>query len=163
MMSTLVTLAYPNKEKAHAALELLQQLQVQQLITLDDAVVAHHEGDKIKLDQAVNLTRAGAASGALWGGLFGLIFLVPIVGIAAGAAGGALSGKLSDYGVDDAFARRMQEQLGPGKSALVLLIRRATPDRVISEMKEADLGGEIIQTSMSEEDENRLREEMASA
>jgi uncharacterized membrane protein len=162
-MSTLVTLAYPDKDKAHAALDLLRQLQAQELIALDDAVIAHHEGDKIKLDQAMNLTGAGAASGALWGGLFGLIFFVPVVGMAAGAASGALGGKLSDYGIDDSFARQMQEQLGPGRSALVLLIRQATPDRVLSEMKKADLGGEIIQTSLSEDDEARLREEAATA
>lgn len=162
-MSTLITIAYPSEATAKAALAELQSLQKQSLISIDDAVIAHHQGDKIKLDQVNNLTKIGASGGALWGGLFGLLFLVPVAGIVIGAATGALSGKLADYGIDDSFAKDMQAKLGPGKSALVLLVRQATTDRVLSAMKEAGLQGEIIQTNLSEADEAKLREAAASA
>src|SRR5215207_11563581 len=110
-MSTLIAIAYPDELTARRALAKLNELQKQQLIQIDDAVIAHHEGDKIKLEQAISTTATGAAGGALWGGLFGLIFLVPIAGLAIGAATGALAGKLSDYGVDDKFAKQVGEKL----------------------------------------------------
>jgi len=162
-MSTLITFTYPNADQAKAALSLLQDMQRRQMIDIDDAVIAHHQGNKIKLEQAVSLTAGGAAGGALWGGLFGLIFLMPIAGMAIGAATGALSGKFSDFGIDDKFAKEMQQKLGPGQTALVLMVRRTSaPDRVLAEMKKANLQGEIIQTNLSEEDEQRLRD-MAAA
>ncbi|HEY7034384.1 MAG TPA: DUF1269 domain-containing protein [Thermomicrobiales bacterium] len=157
-MSTLIAIAYPDEIKAKAALAKLQELQRGQLITLDDAVIARHEGDKIKLDQALSTTGAGAAGGALWGGLFGLIFLMPIAGMAIGAATGALMGHWTDYGIDDKFAKEIQAKLGPGKVALVLLVRDATYDRVIAEMKKENFGGELIQSNLSDEDEKKLIE-----
>jgi uncharacterized membrane protein len=162
-VSTLIAIAYPDELKAKAALAKLQELQRGQLITLDDAVIAHNDGSKIKLDQALSTTGAGAAGGALWGGLFGLIFLMPIAGMAIGAATGALMGHWTDYGIDDKFAKEMQTKLGPGKVALVLLVRDATYDRVLSEMKKEHFGGELIQSSLSAEDEQKLREAAAAA
>lgn len=157
-MSTLVAVAYDDAEKAKSALDLIAGLQKQRLITLQDAVIARHEGDKIKLDQALSTTAAGAASGALWGGLFGLIFLMPIVGMAVGAASGAIGGKLTDIGVDDGFAKDMGAKLEPGKAALVLLVQDATTERVVDELKKANLVGEIIQTNLSSEAEQKLRD-----
>jgi uncharacterized membrane protein len=155
-VSTLIAIAYPDEATAKRALAKLGELQKQQLIAIDDAVVAKHEGDKIKLDQAMSLTGAGAAGGALWGGLFGLIFLMPIAGIAIGAASGAIAGKLSDYGIDDRFAKEMGAKVSPGKAALVLLVRSGVPDRVVAEMKKEGFGGELIQSNLSTEDEARL-------
>jgi uncharacterized membrane protein len=156
-VSTLIAIAYPDEATAKRALAKLGELQKQQLITIDDAVIAKHDGDKIKLDQAVSLTGAGAAGGALWGGLFGLIFLMPIAGMAIGAASGAIAGHFSDYGIDDKFAKEMGAKVTPGKAALVLLVRSATPDRVIAEMKKESFGGELIQSNLSEEDEAKLK------
>lgn len=156
-MSKLIAIAYPNEDQAKAALVLFEGLQRQRLITLEDAVIAKHDGNKIKLDQALSTTTAGAAGGALWGGLFGMIFLMPIVGMAVGAAAGALAGKLSDVGVDDEFAREMGAKLSPGKVALVLLVREATADRVVAELKKVNLQGELIQTNLSAEAEAQLR------
>lgn len=160
-MSTLVAIAYKDEATANAALTELQALQSQQLITIDDAVIAHHQGDKIKLDQAKSLTGVGALGGALWGGLFGLIFLVPVAGLAIGAATGALAGKLSDVGIDDKFAKAMATKVGPGEVALVLLVRDATTDRVIAALKERNLTGEVIQTNLSTETEQKLRDMFA--
>ncbi len=155
-MSTLIAIAYPDEITAKRAMAKLGELQKQQLITVDDAVIAKHDGDKIKLDQATSMTGVGAAGGALWGGLFGLIFLMPIAGMAIGAASGAIAGHFSDYGIDDKFAKEMGAKVTPGKAALVLLIRSATTDRVVAEMKKEQFGGELIQSNLSEEDEAKL-------
>jgi hypothetical protein len=49
---------------------------------------------KVKLNQLLHPTAAGAMSGAVWGMLIGWLFLMPVAGAAIGAASGALG--LSD-------------------------------------------------------------------
>ena len=49
--------------------------------------------------------------GAFWGMLFGLIFFVPLLGMAVGAGIGALTGSMTDVGIDDAFIKRMREEI----------------------------------------------------
>ncbi len=154
-MSTLIAVAYPSNDIAKQALETLGRLQKERLIELEDAVIARNDDGKIKVDQALNLTAAGAVSGAFWGGLIGLIFLMPIAGMAIGAASGALSGKLSDYGVDDKFVKEVTTEVTPGTAALFLLIRNSTPDKVLAEMKQ--FGGTVLRTNLSDEAEKRLQ------
>lgn len=156
-MSTLVAIAYPSKDAAEKSLATITQLQKQELIRINDAIIATNEGDKVKLDQALNLTATGAVGGALWGGLIGLIFLMPVVGAAIGAASGALSGKISDFGIDDNFAKELAAKVDPGKAALILLARSDAPERVAEEVRKHNLGGELIYTNLSDEDEQRLR------
>lgn len=157
-MSTLVAITYPNPETAQQALATLAQLQKQELVQIADAIIATNEGDKVKLDQSINLTGAGALGGAFWGGLIGLIFLVPVVGAAVGAASGALGGKLSDVGIDDDFARQLASKVDTGKAALILLARSDAPDRVRDEMQKHNFGGELLYTNLSAESEQRLRD-----
>jgi uncharacterized membrane protein len=155
-MSTLVAIAYPEQGRAREVMDILKQLQAQHLIELDDAVaVVKDDEGKIKLDQAVNLTGAGAAGGALWGMLIGLLFLSPLFGAAVGAATGALVSKASDYGVDDNFAQQLGSQLRPGSSALLVLVRQATPDKVLAEI--GKYGGTVMQTSLPNDAERRLQ------
>jgi uncharacterized membrane protein len=42
-----------------------------------------------------------------------------------------ISGKLSDIGVDDKFMKELAETFKSGASALFVLVRRATPDKVL--------------------------------
>jgi uncharacterized membrane protein len=69
---------------------------------------------------------------------------------------GALAGALSDYGIDDDFIRSVGETLEPGTSALFILVRRATLDKVLPELRL--FGGKIIHTSLSRGQEARLRQ-----
>lgn len=110
---------------------------------------------KVRLHQAVNPVGTGAAGGALWGSLIGLIFLMPLMGPATGAATGALAGSLTDTGVDDNFMKELAEKLTPGTSALFLLIRKSTPDKLLPRIEH--FGSHVIQTSLSDEDEQQLR------
>jgi uncharacterized membrane protein len=110
---------------------------------------------KVKLHQAVNLTTAGAASGGFWGSLIGLIFLNPFLGFAAGAAAGAVSGALTDIGINDSFMKELAATMTPGSSTLFVLVRRATPDKVLEELK--GTGGRVLKTSLSHEDEAKLQ------
>ncbi len=155
-MSTLVAINYESRGTAEEVLGTLAQLQKEHSIDLEDAVIVTRDDDgKVKLHQSKKLAAGGAAGGALWGGLIGLIFLVPLLGMALGAATGAATGKLTDVGVDDRFMKELGEQLQPGKAALILLVRSATPDKILPEI--AHFGGDVIQTSLDDEREEHLR------
>jgi uncharacterized membrane protein len=124
---------------------------------LDDAAVVVRRPDgKVKVKQAVSLVGAGALGGAFWGMLVGLLFWMPWAGLAVGALSGALGGALSDYGLDDGFVREVGNTIQPGHSALFLLIREATPDKLMDELRQ--FNGRILQTSLSNEAEARLKE-----
>jgi uncharacterized membrane protein len=155
-MSTLLAIAYPDSATADRVRAELIQATKEHLVTLEDAVVVEHGPDgKIKLHQGASLTGVGAAGGAMWGGLIGLLFLAPLFGMAIGAATGALAGKTSDVGVNDDFMKQLGAKLPPGGAALIALGKAGAPERVIERLK--PYGGEIIQTSLSTEEEEHLR------
>ena len=129
------------------------------LIDVEDAVVVirDHKG-KTRLDQAVNLTSAGAMGGGFWGLLIGLIFLNPLLGFAIGAGAGALSSKFTDLGLDDRMMKDLGQSFKPGSSALFVLIRTATTDKVLNGLKQFSGKGKLFQTSLNKDDEAALRE-----
>lgn len=155
-MNTLVAIAYPDRATAERVREELIQARKEQLVQLDDMVVVEHEpGGKIKLHQGASTTGVAAAGGAAWGGLIGLLFLAPLVGMAVGAASGAIAGKMSDIGVDDTFMKQLGERLQPGAAALIALGSTAARDKLIERVR--PYGGQVIQTSLSSEQEDHLR------
>jgi uncharacterized membrane protein len=155
-MSTLVAIAYPDTDTAERVRTELVQMTKEHLLQLDDAVVVEHREDgKIKLHQAVSTTGAGAAGGALWGGLIGLLFLAPLFGMAIGAASGAVMGKVTDVGVNDNFMKELGAKMPAGGAALIMLGRAEAPERVLERVRQ--FGGEVIQTSLDTEQEERLR------
>ncbi len=155
-MSNLVVVAYPDEYRAAEVLAALRRLNSQYLIDLDDACyVTKDARGKVKLHQNTSLAGAGAAWGGLWGMLIGLLFFVPFLGLAIGAGLGLLSGKLSDYGIDDKFAKQISETMTPNSSAIFMLVRKSTPDKVVPEL--AKFGGTILQTSLPKETEEKLQ------
>jgi uncharacterized membrane protein len=156
-MSNLIVVEYPDEYRAAEVLAALRRLNRDYLIDLDDACyVTKDARGKIKLHQNTSLTGAGAAWGGMWGMLIGLLFFVPFLGLALGAGMGALSAKLSDYGIDDKFAKQVATDLQPNTSAIFMLVRRSTPDKVVPEI--AKFGGTILQTSLPAETEQKLQE-----
>jgi uncharacterized membrane protein len=156
-VSELVVIAFDNETGAEEMRDALIDLQKQRLVTLDDAAVVIRSPDgKVKVKQAVSLVGAGALGGAFWGMLIGLLFWMPWLGIAMGALSGALGGALSDYGLDDGFIKEVATTIRPGHSALFLLIREATPDKLVDALKQ--FNGKILQTSLSKGNEARLKE-----
>jgi uncharacterized membrane protein len=66
-MSDLVFIAFPNEQKAEEVRQKLLALQKEYLIELGDAVIAvKDDKGRVKLNQMMNLTAAGALSGAFW-------------------------------------------------------------------------------------------------
>src|SRR5262245_14622637 len=155
-MSTLVVIGYDDLYKAEEVRLKLWKMQKDYLLDLEDAVVAiKDDKGKVKLHQALNLTTAGAVGGGFWGSLIGLIFLNPLLGMAAGAAAGAISGALTDVGIDDKFMKELATTMKSGSSALFVLVRKATPDKVLDEVK--GTGGTVLRTSLSHDDEAKLQ------
>ncbi|HEY7346800.1 MAG TPA: DUF1269 domain-containing protein [Ktedonobacterales bacterium] len=155
-MSNLIAITYPDEYRAAEVMATLRRLSGAYLIDLEDAVyVTKDAQSKIKLYQSRNLTGEAAGAGALWGALIGLIFFMPIAGAAIGAGMGALAGKFSDYGIDDNFVKQLGQNMPPNSSAIFVLVRKATPDKVLPEVSK--YGGTIIQTSLPKEAEERLQ------
>ncbi|MGF1582266.1 MAG: DUF1269 domain-containing protein [Gemmataceae bacterium] len=159
-MSTLVIIGYEDMLKAEEVRLTLLRLQEEYLIDLEDAVVVvRGEDGKVKLRQLYDLTTAGAVSGGFWGSLIGVLFLSPLLGLAVGAATGAVSGALSDVGINNDFMKQLGETLKPETSALCVLVRKSTPDKVVEEIQK--YGGTILKSSLSHEDEEKLQEALS--
>jgi uncharacterized membrane protein len=160
-MATLTVWKFPTADGAEQAVQTLERLQSEELIKVHDGATVSWPADKKKprTNQLHNLTGAGALGGAFWGLLFGLIFFIPLFGLAIGAAAGAFAGSLTDVGIDDQFIKRVQAQITPGTSALFAL----TSDAVMDKVREAFTGHEpeLLETNLSKEQEDKLREVFA--
>ncbi|MBV9390232.1 MAG: DUF1269 domain-containing protein [Chroococcidiopsidaceae cyanobacterium CP_BM_ER_R8_30] len=156
-MSDLIVVGFKDEFKADEVLLELSKLQREHLIDLEDAaVVIRNQKGKVRIKQAQELVTSGALSGGLWGLLLGFIFFSPLLGWAVGAAAGALSGGLTDIGIDDDFIREIGNTIEPGTSAIFVLVRQATPDKVLAEISQ--FGGKVIRSSLSKADEDKLQE-----
>ncbi|MEN5083346.1 DUF1269 domain-containing protein [Bosea sp. TWI1241] len=161
-MSDLVVIVYPTEAKAEEMRLKLFDLQKQYLIQIGDAAIAvMHDDGKVKLNQLLNTTALGAASGGFWGLLIGAIFLMPIFGAAIGAASGALGGALTDYGVNDQFMKELSSSLQPGNAALFVLVQKVTGDKVLEAIKGS--GGVVMKTSLDHTQEQKLRDALAAS
>ena len=64
-------------------------------------------------------------------------------------------GKTTDIGIDNKFIKEVGDSLDIGGSALFMLVAKATPDKVLSELQK--YSGTVYQTSLSNEDEANLK------
>ncbi len=160
-MATLTVWKFPTEDGAQRAETILGELAGQQLITIHDAAWiewkpgARHPHTR----QETSLAAAGALGGAFWGLLFGVIFVVPVLGLAIGATTGAIGARLTDTGIDDDFIDAVRAKVTPGTSALFLLSSDAILDRVSIAFR--DMTAELIESSMSDEQANLLRDTFA--
>ena len=155
-MSNLVVIGFEDEHTAFEMRAALAKMQKEYLIEMEDVVVVtKDEKDKVKLHQAVNLTASGAVGGGFWGMLIGMIFLNPLLGAAVGAGAGAASGALSDIGISNDFMKELGDAFKPGTSALFVLVKKATPDKVLEQLKQ--FKGRVIQTSLKADEESELR------
>ena len=159
-MSDLVVIAFPTEAKAEEVRQKLLEMQKEYLIELGDAVIAVKDNKgRVKLNQLLNTTAAGAVSGTFWGALIGLIFLMPLAGAAMGAAYGAVGGALADIGIDDKWMKDTAAAIQPGTAALFVLVRKVTVDKVLEGLK--GQGGTVMKTSLDHTKEAALQAALA--
>ena len=98
----------------------------------------------------------GTLSGFFWGTLIGLLFLFPLaslVGVAGGLMGAAL-GAADDLGIRDDFRQRAQDLVQPGTSAILVVVRKTTPDKFLEAIR--PYGGTVLRTSLTHDAEQQL-------
>ena len=155
-MSDLIVIGFSDEFKADEVLLDLRRLELDYLIDLEDAaIVVRNQNGKVRVKQTQELVASGALSGGFWGLLIGLMFFEPLLGV-LGAAMGALSGSLTDVGIDDDFIRELGNTIEPGTSAIFILVRKSTPDKVLEDLSKFE--GKVLQTSLTHEDEAKLQE-----
>lgn len=160
-MADLIAVVFESEAKAEEVRNMILGMTKDYLIDIGDAAIAVKTADgRVKLNQLMNTTAAGAAGGSFWGLLIGVLFLNPLVGVAAGAAGGAIAGALTDVGVNDKFMKSIaSEDIKPGEAVLFVLVKRVTGDKVLEQLK--GVGGRVLQTSLDHTREQALRDALA--
>jgi uncharacterized membrane protein len=156
-VSDLIAIAYPDEATAMRAQRNLWEGIEKDVLEVEDALVMiRAEDGSVDIRQGSSGVGAAAAGGAMWGGLIGLVLLVPLLGMAAGAAAGAGAWKhmIGDAGIDESFVTDLRESLTPGSSALVLLVRKWTPEKVLPRIQQH---GRVVQTTLGEKLEKQLQ------
>ena len=158
-MATLVAIGYPDQTTAEKAMQTVHELEQDLIIQADQvAAISRDPEGKYHVHTAHGGASAGAGAwwGGFWGFLFGLLFFIPFAGLALGAGMGALFGHFGSKGIDKAFQEQVREHLQPGTSALFLIIEQVTEDKAVAALQQ--YGGNVIKTSLSDEDTKKLQE-----
>ena len=157
-MSDLIVVAFKDEATAFEMRAELVRMQKEYLMEMEDVViVTRTEGGEVQLHQAVNLTASGALGGGFWGAMVGMLFLNPLIGAAVGAGAGALAGRAADIGINDDFMRDVGQSLEKGGSAVCVLVRKMTADKVLERLSAFRARGRVVQTSLSHDAEQQLR------
>jgi uncharacterized membrane protein len=157
-MSDLIVIGYPDAKTAETVWQELVKLQEDYLVDLEDAAIIRRD-QKGKLHVTTPAHHAvawGALSGLFWGTIIGLIFLfplAPLTGLAGGLMGAAL-GAGGDLAIKDDFKQRVQDLVQPGTSAIMVILRKVTPDKFLEALR--PYGGTVLQTSLARDAEQAL-------
>lgn len=158
-MSYLIAVTFNNEEEAGQVRETLRKEERSGYINLDDSAVVVRDADgklhvKDELDRGV---KVGAVGGSLLGLLIGGI-IFPGVGLILGGLVGAGFGALLHKGIDKKFIKEVEESMEPGSSAIFFISRDDRPDASIASLR--PYKGNIYSTTLSDEDEDALRNEL---
>jgi uncharacterized membrane protein len=155
-MNQLIVVAFDHFDDARKALKSLRELERQGRIRFEDTAVVERDPDgtaHVK-NEVSGTTETAAAIGALIGAV--VTFVFPPVGAAIGAVAGAAIGASLDTGVSGRFVDEVKETLRPGRSALFLVVKESDADATMAALR--PFSGDIIQTTLSGESEEALRE-----
>ncbi|MBV8216530.1 MAG: DUF1269 domain-containing protein [Verrucomicrobia bacterium] len=156
-MPNLFVIGFDEADKAEELRSKLHDLEGKYVLDLREMVVAvKDEKGKVKLYQSGSLLSAmSPAFPGFCGSLTTLIFL----NATTGAAGSALAA----VGITNHFMKELAGTLVPGGSALFVLTGTPSPDResILEELR--GIGGKVLTTSVSQEDEAKLQAALEAA
>jgi uncharacterized membrane protein len=158
MDDNLVVITFEKEEDAAEVLKIIRRLEHEGVMKLkDSAVVSKDQSGKVHVkNELSSATEVGAVAGAMIGPLLTIFF--PVAGIAIGAAAGAGIGASLGQGVDGKFVKEVSQSIEPGDSALFLMVAQGHPSAI-----DAIKGhkGKVLQTTLPEDIEERLRKALA--
>lgn len=161
-MDKMLVTVYDNESKAYEGSRVLEELDAEGSIGLyATAVVAKDAGGQVTVKQATDEGPLGTAAGLFAGNLLGL--LGGPVGLAVGAGVGTLGGALYDLarvGVSDDFLAEVEQQLKPGKAAVVAGVWEEWVTPVDTRIAAA--GGTVLRRAREEVVDAQLERETAS-
>lgn len=167
-MTKLFVAFFNDSKRAHQVLEELQDMEFEQLIDLQDAVVVTKNGrGKMRIYQTHDVNPGlGALSGAAVGVIVGSIIGGPLgwgllasgaaVGLLAGSGVGALVAALIDSGIDNTFIRQVAEAVQPNTSALFVLARKGEIEMIARELQR--FATRLIETDVDTEQVAAIQE-----
>jgi uncharacterized membrane protein len=158
-MKDLIVIAFDHFDDARTALARLRTIEAEGRIRFEDTALIERDPDGTAhvRNEVSGTTETATVVGAVIGGILGFAF--PLAGMAIGAAAGALVGRLADTGVSDTFVSEVKETLRPGRSAVFLVIKQSESDATLAALR--DFRGEVLQTTLSGEAEQALRDAIA--
>ncbi len=182
--SNLVVLSFEGQRAAEAVYEQFEQMEKDNLIVIEDAVILEYPGDSSAVSTTpfpstgqgeagltgalprgeitVKQTRGKKGNYAVKGGGIGLLagWLLggPIGGLIVGAGLGAITAAMKDFGISDANVDAIKAKLHPDSSALMALGTVNDRDAFLAKIKSFD--ADVLLTSLSPEVEKKLHEEL---
>jgi len=155
-MSELVVFTYQHPDRAAEVLKHIASLKREHiqkpLVGIEDAAVAvKGEDGQVKIRQTLEsaMKLQAVATGGLWGVLVGFLFGGPLLGALVGAGVSWFAGRRIDVGIANDFIQHVSDELKPGRSALLLLVRD-TPIDTLAETLNAQ-GGRLYHTTLSDD------------
>jgi len=128
-MSELIVAGFEDAHTAFLARAALARLQKEiGLHGHDVAVVSREENGEVTVREAIDLNGKQVLHEAFWKTLAGRLFMAPPDGIDSSEP--PLTG-LASIGIDDRFIAEAGKRVGPGSSALLVLVSETTRDRVL--------------------------------
>jgi uncharacterized membrane protein/uncharacterized protein YrrD len=124
----LLILNLPQADQADVALKALKQaIKKKEISMVNAAVLVKTEDGKVSFKEVEDIgSKRGALIGAIGGGLIGLLGgpVGVVIGAAAGAASGSVAARRLDMGFPDEYLKKMQANLQPGSSTLLVLLEQ---------------------------------------
>ncbi len=162
--SRVLVIVYPEHATAERAFEMVKAFDKAGRAKIQDAAIVRclDNGEVEVVSTHRHAVRRGAHA-AFWGLLLGGALALPVVGLVLAGATFAAGAHMSDRAKEKAFGDRVRELLKPGRSGIFVTgtTGTASPDELIAEL--APLGGELAQSSLLSETEDKLRRALRDA